>query len=63
MRIYTRHLPLSGILKADLPQHHIHFNIKNEWPNFNEHVIAVEEEEWDESNIREFTKLQKNLKP
>ena len=33
------------------------FNIKNEWPNFNEHVIIMEEEEWDESNIREFTKL------
>jgi hypothetical protein len=32
-------------------------NIKNEWPNFNEHVIAVEEEEWDESNIRELAKL------
>jgi len=33
------------------------FSIKNEWPNFNEHVIMMEEEEWDESNIREFTKL------
>jgi len=32
-------------------------SIKNEWPNFNEHVITMEEEEWDESNIREFTKL------
>ena len=33
------------------------FSIKNEWANFNEHVIMMEEEEWDESNIREFTKL------
>jgi hypothetical protein len=33
------------------------FNIQNEWPNFNEHVIMMEEKEWDESNIREFTKL------
>jgi hypothetical protein len=32
-------------------------SIKNEWPNFNEHVITVEEEEWDENNIREFAKL------
>jgi hypothetical protein len=32
-------------------------SIKNEWPNFNEHVIAIEEEEWDESNIKEFSKL------
>jgi len=31
--------------------------IKNKWPNLNEHVIAMEEEEWDESNISEFTKL------
>jgi hypothetical protein len=27
------------------------FSIKNKWPNLNEHVIAMEEEEWDESNI------------
>jgi hypothetical protein len=32
-------------------------NIENEWPNFNEHVITMEEEEWDEINVREFTKL------
>jgi hypothetical protein len=32
-------------------------SIKNKWPNLNEHVIAMEEEEWDESNISEFTKL------
>jgi len=29
---------------------------KNKWPNFNEHVIAMEKE-WDESNTREFIKL------
>ena len=23
------------------------FNINNEWPNFNEHVITMEEEKWD----------------
>ena len=33
------------------------FSIKNKWPNLNEHVIAMEEEEWDESNISEFTRL------
>jgi hypothetical protein len=39
-------------------------NIKNEWPNFNKHVIAVEEEEWDESNMnRPGSPLQKNSKP
>ena len=35
-------------------------SIENEWLNFNEHVITIEEEEeeeWDESNVREFTKL------
>ena len=30
---------------------------ENEWPNFKEHIIAVEEEEGDENSIREFTKL------
>ncbi|KAJ6974614.1 hypothetical protein NC653_030665 [Populus alba x Populus x berolinensis] len=33
------------------------FSIKNKWPNLKEHVIAMEEEEWDESNISEFTRL------
>jgi len=33
------------------------FSMKNEWPNFNEHVITMEEEKWDESSIREFKKL------
>ena len=32
------------------------FSTKNKWPNLNEHVIAMEEE-WDESNISEFTRL------
>jgi hypothetical protein len=32
-------------------------NIENEWPNYNEYVIAMKEEEWDENNIREFIKL------
>ncbi|KAL3568654.1 hypothetical protein D5086_031305 [Populus alba] len=32
-------------------------SIKNKWPNLNEHEISMEEEEWDESNISEFTRL------
>jgi hypothetical protein len=55
--IYTEHFPFSGILKADLPQHHMHFASKNEWLNFNEHIITMEEKEPDESDITEFTKL------
>jgi hypothetical protein len=31
--------------------------IENEWPNFKEHIIVVEEKEWEENNIRKFTKL------
>ena len=30
---------------------------ENEWLNFKEYIVAVEEEEQDENNIREFTKL------
>jgi len=30
---------------------------KNEWPNFNDYIIAMKEEEWNENNIREFIKL------
>ena len=30
---------------------------ENEWPNFNEYVVVVEEKEWDENNIKEFIKL------
>jgi len=30
---------------------------KNEWPNFKEYMVAIEEEELDENNIRKFTKL------
>ena len=30
---------------------------EDEWPNFKEHIIAVEEEEGGENSIREFTKL------
>ncbi|XP_061979625.1 uncharacterized protein LOC133700079 [Populus nigra] len=57
MHIYTRHLPLSRIPESGSSTTSHTLNIKNEWPNFNEHVIAVEEEEWDESNIRELAKL------
>ena len=30
---------------------------ENEWPNFKEYILVVEEEEWEENNIREFIKL------
>ena len=30
---------------------------ENEWPNFKEYIIAVEEEERHENSVREFTKL------
>jgi len=30
---------------------------ENEWSNFKEYIVAVEEEECDENNFREFTKL------
>jgi len=30
---------------------------ENEWPNFKEYILVVEEEEWEKNNIREFTKL------
>ena len=29
--------------------------IENEWPNFKEYIVAVEDEEWEEKNIGEFT--------
>nr|XP_034900655.1 LOW QUALITY PROTEIN: uncharacterized protein LOC118038417 [Populus alba] len=31
--------------------------IENEWPKFKEYIVAVEDEEWEEENIWEFTKL------
>ena len=31
--------------------------IENEWPNFKEYIVVVEEKEWDEKNNREFIKL------
>jgi hypothetical protein len=31
--------------------------IENEWPNFKEYMVAVEDKEWEEKNIWEFTKL------
>ncbi|XP_073264252.1 uncharacterized protein [Populus alba] len=31
--------------------------IENEWPNFKEYIVAIEDEEWEEKNIWEFTKL------
>jgi len=33
---------------------------ENEWPNFKEYILVVEEEEWEENNIRGFTKINKN---
>jgi len=32
---------------------------KNEWTNFKEYIVVVEEEKWDENNIREFIKINK----
>ena len=31
--------------------------IENEWPKFKEYIVAVEDEEWEEENVWEFTKL------
>ena len=31
--------------------------IENEWPNFKEYIVAIEDEEWEEKNIWEFIKL------
>ncbi|XP_073261302.1 uncharacterized protein [Populus alba] len=31
--------------------------IENEWPNFKEYIVVVEDEEWEEKNIWEFIKL------
>ena len=33
-------------------------NTKNEWSDYNKYMIAMEEKEWDENNIREFIKFQ-----
>jgi hypothetical protein len=33
---------------------------ENEWPNFKEYILVVEEEEWEENNIRGFTKINQN---
>jgi molybdate-binding protein len=29
----------------------------NEWPNFDEYTIAIIENEWEEDDVKEFTKL------
>ena len=31
--------------------------IENEWPKLKEYIVVVEDEEWEEENIWEFTKL------
>jgi len=33
---------------------------ENEWPNFKEYILVVEEKECEENNIRGFTKINKN---
>jgi hypothetical protein len=30
--------------------------IENEWPNFDKYVIAMDEEEWNEDYMKEFTR-------
>jgi len=54
---FTHHFPLSGTLKADLPLQTPALYTENERSNFKEYIVVVEEEEWDENNIREFIKL------
>ena len=41
----------------DLPKQTPELYTENEWPNFKEYIVAVEDEEWEEKNIGEFTKL------
>lgn len=48
---------VSRILKNRSPITLYLLNAKNEWSNYNEHVIAMEEEDWDENTIKEFSKL------
>ena len=33
-----------------------HFT-ENEWPNFDDYTIAMEENEWEENDVKEFAKL------
>jgi hypothetical protein len=32
-------------------------HIENKWPNFDEYIIAREENEWEEDDVKEFAKL------
>ena len=35
--------------------------IENEWPNFDEYTIGMEENEWEEDDVKEFTRLVEQL--
>jgi len=34
---------------VDLPKQTLELYTENEWPNFKEYIVAVEEEEWDKN--------------
>ena len=35
--------------------------IENEWPNFDEYTIGMEENEWEKDDVKEFTRLVEQL--
>ena len=51
---FTHHFSLSRTLKVNFPQTTLAFYTENEWPNLRE------EEEWEEINIKGFTKINRN---
>jgi len=49
---------------VDLPKQTPALYTENEWPNFKEYIVAVEEEEWDKDNMNKLGgPLKRNLKP
>lgn len=38
-----------SVFKVDLPKQTPELYTENEWPNFKEYIVAVEEEEWDKN--------------
>jgi hypothetical protein len=54
-----KHLPLSRNLKnASSIKSRAHYT-ENELPNFDEYIIAMEANEWEEDDVKEFAKLVK----
>jgi len=51
-----KHFLLSRNLKVDHLQNHKHYT-ENEWPNFDEYIIAMKENEWEEDDVRVFAML------